>query len=164
MILNGCSTKGQVERLIELKSDLVVISTSAPVEDKAASEFSKTFFQAFSKEYTSIKDAFDLGIAAAKTVNNDLKETRGIYKDASIPPETPTWDISSKSSASLDWKLPVKSVLPPRPNFKPNSILTKEILEGFIPLSKKIAKAFKKDPDDRNQLRWEIFKSFTATN
>lgn len=68
VLLNGCSTKGQVAKLLALPNHPVVMATSAPVSDPTATQFAISFFQAFSEQSATIGEAFAIGLAAAKAV------------------------------------------------------------------------------------------------
>lgn len=78
VVLNGCSTRGQVQRLLD-QGVPVVIATSAPVEDLKAMRFGIRLYKALS-EQASIREAFE--IAAAEVVAMDaameIKLTRSI--------------------------------------------------------------------------------------
>jgi tetratricopeptide (TPR) repeat protein len=67
-ILNGCSTKGQVQRLLNAGVPLV-IATSAPVGDRKATDFAKAFYSALCHGKT-INEAFETGISAARLQEN----------------------------------------------------------------------------------------------
>jgi len=51
VFLNGCSTKGQVERLIDLGVK-AVIATTVPINDSMAMEFARQFYQSLTKNHT----------------------------------------------------------------------------------------------------------------
>ncbi len=57
VFLNGCATKGQVKDLLDQKVK-AVIATRVPVDDSTAYEFSKAFYESFSKGNT-IKAAYE---------------------------------------------------------------------------------------------------------
>ena len=65
VILNGCSTIGQVTQLHEAGVPLV-IATHAPVNDKLATEFSKKLFEALEANCT-IATAFEQGVGLVLT-------------------------------------------------------------------------------------------------
>ncbi len=92
VVLNGCSTKGQVQELLDVGIP-VVIATASPVNDKSATQFSIAFFTSLIERANGINKAFQDGLAAAKTVNpNSIKSTRGIgYRNHSA--EESLWGI-----------------------------------------------------------------------
>jgi hypothetical protein len=57
VFLNGCSTKGQVDKLFEMGVK-AVIATSTPINDNKAKDFSIAFYKALTYKY-SIKRAFE---------------------------------------------------------------------------------------------------------
>jgi hypothetical protein len=72
VVLNGCSTEGQVEGLLS-RGVPAVVSTSAPVEDKSAKVFSVRFWQLLIRAQATIEKAFMEALGPAKTVAvNDL--------------------------------------------------------------------------------------------
>jgi hypothetical protein len=57
VFLNGCSTKGQVDKLFDMGVK-AVIATSAPINDTKAKDFSIAFYKALTYKY-SLKRAFE---------------------------------------------------------------------------------------------------------
>ena len=78
VLLNGCSTLGQVAALHDAGVPLV-IATSAPINDRKASTFGARFYQALS-DNQSIKQAYELAKAEIMTIDNKVgfTESRGI--------------------------------------------------------------------------------------
>jgi len=66
VVLNGCSTIGQVSPLLQLPSRPAVIATSSPICDSTASKFSQYLFKALVKDKMSLGKAFDYAIASLK--------------------------------------------------------------------------------------------------
>lgn len=66
VVLNGCSTVGQVKELLNLPSKPAVIATSAPVEDRSATIFSITLFELMVNKEKTLQEAFDLSIGKLK--------------------------------------------------------------------------------------------------
>ncbi|MFK7806992.1 MAG: CHAT domain-containing protein, partial [Saprospiraceae bacterium] len=142
VFLNGCSTKGQVELLLELGIP-AVIATSVPVNDKRAMEFAATFYNAMSNSHT-LKEAFETAAAAAKTkTDKEVKIYRGVARrDATQHPELP-WGlyVSENEQDVLKWKLPTKShkniviedttAAPTPEDFSTNRHLTQTLFEAF---------------------------------
>ena len=110
VFLNGCSTKGQVERLLEAGVPNV-IATSAPINDKIATTFSIAFFRALEQQ-NSLGEAFDLAKAEIALTRPDINiPSRGSLGLAQEAPEEILWGLYSKDdgAAKLDYKLPAAS-------------------------------------------------------
>ncbi len=111
VFLNGCSTKAQVDLLLELGVP-AVIATSVPIADPAAKDFAGIFYKSLAADHT-IESAFKLAAANYLLVKG---ETVGIYRGLDLktpeqPTETLPWGLYVKKDkdAALDWKLPRKS-------------------------------------------------------
>lgn len=113
VVLNGCSTAGQVDVL--LKNGVpVVIATSAPINDQRATQFSITFFEELVQKRQSIRTAFDAAIATAKVKGQLTYEirSRGIGFDEDMPEKT-IWGLyyqETKQDLLDTWRLPEKKV------------------------------------------------------
>jgi hypothetical protein len=107
VVLNGCSTRGQVEALMDHVP--VIISTSAPVQDHIACRFSINLYEALERG-DSLRQGFELALGAAKT-EKPIHEYRGIVTRSSASDE-PLWGISYKDEAALEFTLPRKKVVP----------------------------------------------------
>lgn len=110
VVLNGCSTYGQVKALLDAGVP-VVIATSAPVNDKAATRFSISFFEALSLEGQTLWKAFEAGLRAAQTVSpadlSAAKQVRSI--DLAETASAPVWGFFCKEANQTlaeTWKLP----------------------------------------------------------
>jgi len=108
VFLNGCSTQGQVNELLA-KGVPIVIATSAPVDDRKATQFSKHFFEALQQQF-SIQAAFDMAKAALQTAHKglDIITHRGVFNLAA---EEATWGLfyDEKKEHLLEWKLPIQA-------------------------------------------------------
>jgi hypothetical protein len=110
VLLNGCSTQGQVKALLDAGVP-AVIATNAPVGDRAATQFAITFFQALSDHCRTIGQAFEDGIAAAQAQSASLlhaQTVRGMLKPAQAGQEASRalWRLHCRKESDLDWKLP----------------------------------------------------------
>ena len=95
VILNGCSTAGQVNKLLEIGVP-VIIATSAPVSDQSAMEFAKRFYSNLFENKVSFQKAFDDAMGPAKSANgHDLNKMRHIKIDG-LPGNEPLWGIYGK--------------------------------------------------------------------
>ena len=112
VILNGCSTKGQVANLLD-NGIPVVIATSAPVQDEKATQFSITFFSALTLQKASIQEAYQIAIAAAKLDGAITSEigNRDIIQRNRQQTSSPLWGLYYQEAHKdlIDtWRLPNK--------------------------------------------------------
>jgi hypothetical protein len=105
VVLNGCSTRGQVEALLEHVP--AVIFTSAPVKDHIAKTFSIQLYLELERG-KSLGDAFELALGAVK-LDKAVTVARGIKLPQTAPDE-PLWGISCKNKAALEFTLPGKKL------------------------------------------------------
>lgn len=113
ILLNGCSTAGQVERLLALPNRPVVIATRAAVGDRSATYFGISFFRALAERQETLEEAFQSGLNAAKTSSKlDILQERGIgfRKQAEGVDAGSIWGIYADQNAALQWQLPVEAV------------------------------------------------------
>ncbi|MEM7102249.1 MAG: hypothetical protein AAF502_03885 [Bacteroidota bacterium] len=147
VILNGCSTKGQVDELLKLETNPVVIATSAPVGDFAATQFSTTFFQSMSDQFSSIEEAFKAGIAAAQTKRDstiDFQDHRGGFDlDEAMPKDQSLWGLYSKSETNLQWKLPMVPSYSSSQDYLPNVKLIMTLGEALSEHNTEVAGAWR---------------------
>ncbi len=132
VILNGCSTKGQVTQLLD-SGVPIVIATSSPVEDKAATRFSIGFFKSFVERSNTIGKAFDDGIAAAQVVaNKRIAVSRGRAINQ-LDDQTPPWGISylPQNEIYLDWRL--GEAEQPEEGFEVNKLLLEASWQAIHP-------------------------------
>ncbi len=141
VILNGCSTEGQVQALLEAGIP-VVIGTSAPVSDQKAKDFSVTFFQNL-KEGASIESAFELAIGAAK-VSGKIEVNRGENEEyragRKSSSKSPTWGLFYKEENKevLEETLPSQTIIQQPENYHPNERLTNNLWKALKNYSRKI--------------------------
>ncbi len=143
VFLNGCSTQGQVARLLEAGVP-VVLATSAPVNDRKATFFSIRFFEALQQQFT-LREAFDMAKGALETAFADasVQQYRSAGFDAGEV-ETPSWGLyfSEKSEHVLDWKLPVLSTpdVAAAASFSPNQHLIDALFAALSPYNDEVRK------------------------
>ncbi len=141
VVLNGCSTEGQVQALLDAGIP-IVIGTSAPVNDKKAKDFSVTFFQNL-KEGASIESAFELAIGAAQ-VSGQIQVNRGedeAYRAGrKSGSKTPAWGLFYKEENKeiLEESLPNHTIIPQPDNYRPNERLTQNLWTALKDYSRKI--------------------------
>lgn len=112
VFLNGCATKGHVNRLLECGVS-AVIATSVKIGDKKAKEFSVAFYTALAKG-KSIAEAFDAGRAFLEGMQAAGDETTfgasraadpNVLEDAQVS----AWNLFTRPDAADDlaqWRLP----------------------------------------------------------
>lgn len=132
IILNGCSTAGQVAKLLQLPNNPIVIATSAPVNDFAATQFSTRFFQALSEQFDTIGNAFQAGLGAAQ-LTSQAATRAGRQQLTTHDPKEPVWGIyyNPAAESTLAWTLPSNFVLPAAA--EPNTFLIRAMIEAFAP-------------------------------
>ena len=110
VVLNGCSTGGQVTALLDAGVS-AVIATSAPIGDETAKQFAIYFFTELSKNGQSIRASFQRAIDAAKVygkIEARITSRGGLRIDF---PAEPLWGLFYKDTQEdvLDnWRLPTK--------------------------------------------------------
>lgn len=108
ILLNGCSTAGQIQALAALPNRPVIIATKAPVGDFSAARFASSFFRALAENKASVEDAFEAGVQAAQTVAEHFIVTN---RDIITIPEPGVeeknlWTLFAAEPTALSWKLP----------------------------------------------------------
>lgn len=122
VILNGCSTNGQVEALHRSGVPLV-IATSAPVGDEVAARFSARLFQAL-ETGLSIGEAFEQGIGEALS-DKSLTVKRSIGDGAMGLDGDAHWGIfpHPEKPDALHWTLPLQAARPAALQHEVNELL-----------------------------------------
>lgn len=141
VFLNGCSTKGQVYNLLQ-KGVPVIIATSAPVEDKKASEFSSRFFQAMNDQCT-IREAFELAKGELMTRYPDIKtDIFNILDEPGTQAEDSLWGlyVLPEKEISLQWKFNANTTSVDTEHFVPNELLIDTLMEALAPFREDIQK------------------------
>mgnify|MGYP000353794660 CR=1 FL=1 len=127
VFLNGCSTKGQLDKLMELGIP-AVIATSVAINDTKATEFAEHFYRSLANKST-IKTAFNYASSYLKTryknINTPVIENhRGLRLRREKTGEEMPWGLylneGVDANSVLDWTLPATFVkaAPPRPDEK----------------------------------------------
>ncbi len=134
VFLNGCSTGGQVERLLELGIP-TVIATSAPVNDIIATEFGIRFYQALANGDTLLQ-AFEQAKGTVLTKNDSLNievHKGDVLFSREGKSEAPTWGLFVHKGREdvLSWKLPNRILIAEEEVAVPNEVLINELLEAI---------------------------------
>ena len=145
VILNGCSTAGQVDALLN-QNIPVVIATSAPINDRRATQFSITFFQELTQKKSSIRESFTRAIEAAKVITPIQFEISpraiGHVQDATKP----VWGLyyRENNEALIDtWRLPEKTL-----EYKTNQYLENAIANIIKDYKKEFSQEDELEQDD----------------
>lgn len=130
VFLNGCSTQGQVHQLLTLGIP-VVIASSAPIDDRSASDFSIRFFQALSDRAT-IGEAFELAIGQI-LANKALNVHRGLGLTEALHEDAPLWGIfyADENAKVLNEKLPIHASVSNIEDYKPNEHLIEKLMDAL---------------------------------
>ncbi len=105
VFLNGCATRGQVARLLQL-GIRAVIATNRPVEDQSALFFAETFYAALAEGQYTLKEAFAHARAALATrFQKAANQFRGIDTSGKDGGEDFAWGLYATQEDDLDWKI-----------------------------------------------------------
>lgn len=135
VVLNGCSTKGQVEALLNEHEEggvPAVIATSRPVNDEAATDFAGYFYRELVDRSATIEQAFTTAMNSLEVQDErkyDTPTNRSIIKRIEDT-NAPMWGIYCRNDEKnhLDWVLPGNYERPePIVNFNLNQHLFKNI-------------------------------------
>lgn len=149
VILNGCSTYEQVDQLLALDTEPVVIATSAPVEDYAATQFGISFFQVFFEQYTTIEQAFEVGVAVARTRTQqkiELATNRSLGKKVQPANEKEKlWGLHFPQGHDfkLQWSIPIQYTA--GDDYKGNDDFVNELIKEVAPFSQRIKTLYDRD-------------------
>ncbi len=109
VFLNGCSTRNQVQQLVELGVK-AVIATHNPIEDDKALVFSEQFYESLASEAT-LEDAFKVAVSRLETTNNSpeggISQHRFLkgYKAKQEIRENPWGLFLPENGHSATWKI-----------------------------------------------------------
>lgn len=138
VVLNGCSTQGQVKALWEAGIP-IVIATSAPVEDKKAADFSIRFFQTL-VQHGTYSEAFEFAVGqtlmgSELTIHRDFvfqqdREEEGIWGIFCQEKNKDDLQLTLPSASEYNITIPA--------DYKPNERLTYVLWEQLAPFSSRI--------------------------
>lgn len=161
VFLNGCSTRGQVDRLLQLGIK-AVIATSVPIADRMAVDFAAFFYQALGMRRT-LKDAFDFAAASIQTKYREVEKApkvifRSIFLDAEdLKDDELPWGLYVNETYEdiLNWRIPIGVQQKVATDFEPNQLLIETIWdalaeEGMVTAGRKKLKLSKKRMDILN--------------
>jgi hypothetical protein len=142
VILNGCSTAGQVKALHEAGIP-VVIASSAPVEDESATRFSSRLFQAL-ETGLSIEEAFELGVGETLSQKETAVHRASGREMAALKPDEPVWGIFTdpEKAQAKGWKLPSQAAYIKPKAYTPNELLLETLYKSLKDYHEKLGKFY----------------------
>lgn len=161
VFLNGCSTQGQVEQLLDAGVQ-AVIGTSVPVSDNLAVKFSVEFYDALSSG-KSVAEAF-LDARGKSLLNNNKVQfpERGIRRK-DIATTQVAWGLfESDQGEPAQWKLPTETAPPPIPVQLGdiNEVLRQNMFHMLAPydssLGGSLEKEKKGEPEEQRVIQQQI--------
>lgn len=153
VVLNGCSTAGQVKRLLEAGVPAIA-ATNAPVDDKSATEFSLRFFENLFEKRMTIRHAFSDALGPAQTATRqDLghpeKPARHINYVNELADNTPLWELFCKDPEAIDINpIPIRPAQPAITNFEPNERLTRTLFDTLYNDGNQVIKKLKEEEEE----------------
>jgi hypothetical protein len=150
VVLNGCSTVGQVEQLLQLPNQPAVIATSAPVNDFTATQFSISFYQALSEQYASLQEAFEVGLSAAKAAASDslpIAEERGFGRSRAADEAIWLLQTPEGKEERLRYKLPAQTIQTNSIHVEPNQFLLKGLLSSLAAFDSQVKEVMEEKQD-----------------
>lgn len=135
VILNGCSTAKQVDKLLELGVP-AVIATSASINDTSAKIFGVALFQNLCQKRMTVRNAFTAALAAAQTATTEqLGLDEQASRDMHIPgatPREPFWGLFFKKAEAVDSNpVPTENTYA-NVIYEPNLQLTQTIFSALV--------------------------------
>ncbi len=149
VILNGCSTAGQVGRLLEKKVPLV-IATSSSIEDEKAKNFAIQFYRSLTQSDT-IHQAFDAARAKILTINDAIP----FYRDTSSfdAPENPVWGIfhAQDVNDTSVWTLPFGSSQTFGSYTVVNDLLLNTLIAALAPFNVEVNRIWEREAEGESK-------------
>ena len=163
VLINGCSSNGQVPHLMQ-KQVPYILTTEAPINDKAAAIFSATFWKELSEDNT-VENAFELGRLNvenySETSSRDIlkikttEESRGSLDTGQNKSAIP-WIFKTSLPEGTEWSLSdAIREFQQTPAFQTNKLLTETLYREFAKSGDEIA-----DLDDFAAAETEIYSKF----
>lgn len=164
VILNGCSTYGQVADLHRAGVPLV-IATSAPVQDDTATRFGKRLLQAL-ETGQNIETAFELGCGEVLAMKNRTI-TRGIDPFRDGDENEAVWGIfvHPDHPEAGKWQLPSQASRTYTATHEPNERLLDILFETFAQSNTAVKKLWEEDKnldEDREAIIGALLKALPA--
>lgn len=161
VLINGCSSRGHIPHLID-KHIPLVIATEAPINDKAATIFSSTFWKEMSEDNT-VANAFELGLQNAQNYRNaTIVKIAGPGDDISRSLDTGAaepgvpWILRTSTPEEAEWSITDSiKAFEQAPDFQTNQLLTETLYREFAKSDEAID-----DMIDFSAARAEIYAKF----
>ncbi len=129
VVLNGCSTKGQIKYLRECGVK-AVIATHAPIDDNKAETFAQRFYQCLANN-DDVNTAFDTAIAQVRSGADQSVFRSSSWdgeEESDFDPNEPMWALIADDEV-LQWRLPDMPSIVQVANFEPNVKLLEKLVE-----------------------------------
>ncbi len=174
VILNGCSTEGQVKKLFDAFAKTgnkppVIIATSASVGDKVATEFGVSIIEQLFTYGMGIQNAFNLAFSRIQTnieaqnLKADIREVRSLGMDS----EEGTWGLYLQDGAEFEKSktITINQICDTNKEvpYIPNSRLFRGFISGLSVINKNIQATFegnRKIVTDLGLYKRDIYASF----
>ncbi len=169
VFLNGCSTKGQVERLLQLGIKAVV-ATSASVEDDKATAFAEYFYKKLANG-GSLQQSFSYALDSLQFEQGAMPgpqlygpgQSRSISLEGLGQEDAPPWGLYYQDEEALKWTLPYSlsfpgSDLAEKSSYEPNEYIY-PILGEMAAYDSRLEEDIRDLEDDREFLEL-IIKNF----
>lgn len=136
VVLNGCSTAKQVDKLLGLGVP-AVIATNCPIDDDAAGIFGVELFKNIIQKRMTTRNAFTAALAAAQVATTAaLGVDEPLHRDLHLPgdaPREPFWGLFYKTADAVDNNpLPPVKTETAAGNYEPNLQLTQSIFNALV--------------------------------
>ena len=135
VVLNGCSTLGQVKRLLEIGVP-AVIATQAPIGDRAASVFGISLMKNLNERGMNISSAFYDALEKTETVRNldrEHKQVRGLDYLNQLDEKKELWELFTNDPRSAEinpFSIVLRAASPYVPNEKLLDVLFNSLAEA----------------------------------
>lgn len=108
--------------------------------DRAATQFSVTFFQALAEQSATVEEAFRAGVAAAKAAAKEPFQVLEARNLALRSPKEPAWGLFTAEGFEdrRGWKLPLPGAGEPQAAAEPNQYLIKGLLNSLAPFDQEV--------------------------
>lgn len=138
VFLNGCSTQGQVDRLLELGVP-AVLATTRPVNDKKARVFSTHFYQTLSY-LKPLDTAVEFAKGKVLALDPGQGFHRSIGRKTAQPAEADSWVFAHQAGREevLEWNLSMLGGTNLPPDYQPNQQIIDQLLQALAPYRPKV--------------------------
>lgn len=160
VVLNGCSTREQVDLLLK-EGVPAVVATYAPVKDPKAKQFGITFFHELADDFKPFKEAFDTAIGTVKTMegSEEIQAHRSIrLRPQDELDDSKLWGLFyGEDEEALQRGLPKK--VAQATDFVPNKDLVKALVKAvtaYVPRIQELEEEETREPFPDNTKEKEM--------